>query len=108
MVDSGDIRNTLYPDWVDKNFGTEQSVVDLYNHMVKAGWYTKDVKSFFAKFACDLYSNGQYCQGVTPNTPNTPSTPTNTAPSNTVDDTQVNATFSCVNGAQILKGITKS
>jgi hypothetical protein len=108
MVDSGDIRNTLYPDWVDKNFGTEQSVVDLYNHMVKAGWYTKDVKSFFAKFACDLYSNGQYCQGVTPNTPNTPSTPTNTASSNTVDDTQVNATFSCVNGAQILKGITKS
>ena len=102
MVESGDIRNTLYPDWIDKNFGTEQATVDLYNHMVKAGWYSKDIKSFFAKFACDLYSNGQYCQGVTPNTP------TNGTTSPTVDDSQINSTFSCVNNSQVLKGITKS
>jgi hypothetical protein len=114
MVDSGDIRNTLYPDWVDKNFGTEEAVVALYNHMVKAGWYTKDIKSFFAKFACDLYSNGQYCQGVTQNTPTTNTQTTNTQTTNTqttntqtVDDSHVNASFSCVNGSQILKGITK-
>jgi hypothetical protein len=102
MVESGDIRNTLYPDWIDKNFGTEQSAVDLFNHMVKAGWYTKDIKSFFAKFACDLYSNGQYCQGVTQNT----TTNGTTAP--TVNDSQINSTFSCVNNSQVLKGITKS
>ena len=105
MVDSGDIRNTLYPDWVDKNFGSEAAVVALYNHMVKAGWYTKDVKSFFAKFACDLYSNGQYCQGVTQNTTSTNTTTTNTQ---TVDDSSINAIFSCVYGSQILKGMTKS
>lgn len=102
MVESGDIRNTLYPDWIDKNFGTEQAAVDLFNHMVKAGWYSKDIKSFFAKFACDLYSNGQYCQGVTQNT----TTNGTTAP--TVDDSQINSTFSCVNNSQVLKGITKS
>ena len=100
MVDSGDIRNTLYPDWVDKNFGSEEAVVSLYNHMIKAGWYTKDIKSFFAKFACDLYSNSQYCQGVTQ-----PNTNTSTS---AVDDSQINAAFSCISGSQILKGITKS
>jgi hypothetical protein len=105
MVDSGDIKNTLYPDWIDKNFGTEQAVVDLHGHMVKAGWYTKDIKSFFAKFACDLYSNGQYCQGVVPNTPTNSSS---TSTTNAVDDSHINAAFSCVNNSQVLKGITKS
>lgn len=97
MVESGDIKNTLYPDWVDKNFASEQEVINLYNHMIKAGWYTKDINSFFAKFACDVYSNSQYCQGVTQQ-PTTQSS----------DDSHVNAEFSCVNNSQILKGLTKS
>jgi hypothetical protein len=110
MVESGDIKNTLYPDWVDKNFGSEQAVVDLYNHMVKAGWYSKDVKSFFAKFACDLYSNGQYCQGVsqTNSISSIMAANNDTTSTNTTDNSHINASFSCVFNSQILKGVTKS
>lgn len=105
MVKSGDIRNTLYPDWVEKNFGTIEAVVSLYNHMVKAQWYTKDINSFFAKFACDIYSDSQYCKGVSQSN-NTSQNGNNNQ--SDVNDTQINAVFSCVNNSQILKGIKKS
>jgi len=102
LVEEKIITNKLYPDWVDAWFKDESTITKLYNQMVKLELYTDPIDKFFKLYACDIYPNNQYCQGVVQNTT------TNDSTTNTVDDSHVNATFSCVNGSQIVKGITKS
>ena len=107
LVEERIITNKLYPDWVDSWFKDEVTITKLFNQMVKLELYTDSIDKFYKLYACDLYSNNQYCKGVTQTT-TTQTTTTNTdSTTNTVDDSQVNSTFSCVNNSQILKGITK-
>jgi hypothetical protein len=103
LVEEKIITNKLYPDWVDAWFKDESTTTKLYNQMVKLELYTDSIDKFFKLYACDIYPNNQYCQGVSQNT-----TTNNATTTNTVDDSHVNATFSCVNNSQVLKGITKS
>jgi lysozyme family protein len=110
------IVETIYPDWVELWFNDESKIVELFNKMTSKKYFTQSVEKFFELYACDLFPNSKYCKGVTTSNSNTQNTTTNTPSPNpqnttttqTVDDSQVNATFACVNGAQILKGITKS
>jgi hypothetical protein len=107
LVEERIITNKLYPDWVDSWFKDESTITKLFNQMVKLELYTDSIDKFYKLYVCDLYPNSQYCKGVTQTT-TTQTTTTNTdSTTNTVDDSQVNSAFSCVNNSQILKGITK-
>lgn len=109
LVKKKAITETLYPDWIELWFGEESKIVELFNKMTSKKYFTLSVEKFFELYACDLYPDSKYCKGVTTNT--TTTTQNNTSNSTTtpsVDDSQINAIFSCVNGSQILKGITKT
>ncbi len=121
LVKQKAITETLYPEWIGLWFNDESKIVQLFNKMTSKKYFTKPIEKFFELYACDLFPNSKYCKGVasldsntttTQNNTTTNTTPTNATPTTndsnmSVDDSHVNATFSCVNGSQILKGITK-
>jgi hypothetical protein len=102
LVQNDYIENTLYPAWVGKNFASEADVVKLFNAMVKLDLFTKDVNTFFDKFACDLFPSSQYCQGTTQQ----PSS--GQQQSTTQDTSEDNGTFSCVMNSTLLKPLEKT
>ena len=68
FVDKKLITDTLFNEWIEQTFGTEEDIIKLYQYMNKQGWYTKDVNQFFKKYACDLYRTSKYCSGGTQQT----------------------------------------
>lgn len=104
LVDAKFITTTLYPDWSQKYFSSEEGVVNLFKILEKYKFYTNPINEFFKKYACDLFPNSKYCGGQSTQSQNTQ---TNQTQQDVKYDAPMNGVFSCILKSGLLSSYSK-